>query len=101
MRSLSLLAAVVILACAGCGTMANLSGRQFALISRPGEVPVQPFGGVSRDVAWMKNATRLGDPVATAFFVADVPFSFVGDVVTLPQTIATSRRETKETEPDQ
>jgi hypothetical protein len=80
---------------AGCGTAANLV-RQ-----RPGAGGVSPFGGVRHDV-WCIRSAANGDPVLQSHpnfmsrrypqallmlaCAADLPFSFVGDVVTWPYT---------------
>jgi uncharacterized protein YceK len=57
----------------GCGTLANLDGREYPLMGMPGQIMPRPFGGVARDVKWM--------------FILDLPLSLIGDVVTLPKTI--------------
>jgi hypothetical protein len=84
---------------AGCGTAANLV-RQ-----RPGSGGVSPFGGVKEDMACFENAANgeLGyrnRPRSDAeqyprvalmlFCAADMPLSFLGDVVTLPYTVGYS-----------
>jgi uncharacterized protein YceK len=88
-----------ILPSAGCGTIANLV--------RPGpeEGGKSPFGGVRQDVACIKQATNgeLGyrthakseseqypQVVLMLVCAADLPFSFIGDVVTWPYTVAYS-----------
>jgi uncharacterized protein YceK len=77
---------------AGCGTVANLA--------RPGpEGGKDPFGGVKQDVGCIKQAETgelgTGTPpkpeqhpqVARMLLcAADLPFSFIGDVVTWPYT---------------
>jgi hypothetical protein len=67
----------------GCGTMANLDGSEYALLHIPHQEAPKPFGGVARDVRWIRSGS-LG-----IFCVADVPFSLVGDVVTLPKVLWT------------
>jgi uncharacterized protein YceK len=62
---------------AGCGTVANLADV------RPEDGGVSPFGGVRHDVACMQNRASC---CKTLFCAADLPFSFVGDVVTWPYT---------------
>lgn len=63
----------------GCGTMANMDGREQPLISFPDQVPPKPFGGVGRDLKWIASGN--------IFMVPDIPFSLVGDVVTLPKVL--------------
>ena len=87
----------------GCGTMVNLDGREWPYhfeLGQKGPVMPQPFGGVARDLKWMtfplwdekcanealaKKLTHFA--ATTIFWTMDVPFSLVGDVVTLPKTI--------------
>ncbi len=72
---LSMLACVVPLV-AGCGTMANMAGKRLPAIAPGGLYEPRPFGGVRNDIRWTWNGNLFG--------VFDLPFSFVGDVVTLP-----------------
>ena len=89
--------ALPFLAGSGCGTMANLDGRQLALISMPGVVEPQPFGGVARDAQWVVNAATgvpehpVGSILCSTVFVLDMPFSLVGDIVTLPKVFTAAR----------
>jgi hypothetical protein len=76
LRRLSVLAGLLFGA-AGCGTMANLDGRKLALIDLPHQEVPTPFGGVGRDVRWISSGG--------VFFVADIPLSLIGDIVTLPK----------------
>lgn len=84
-----------ILPIAGCGTVANL------VSSHPQGGGKSPFGGVRQDVSCMKKAEngelRLGThPKSQSerhprialklLCAADLPFSFIGDVVTWPYT---------------
>jgi uncharacterized protein YceK len=108
MMSSKLTLALMLTGLTGCGTMANLDGREYALISLPGQVKPRPFGGVARDAEWMlglrgrdtgaTDASRATPGVPSVrdtlaliaiegFFVVDLPFSLVGDIVTLPKTI--------------
>lgn len=88
-----------ILPVAGCGTAANLT-RQ-----KPGEGGVSPFGGVRQDVACIQKVANgeLGfrthpkseseqypQRALMLFYVADLPLSFIGDLVTWPYTVAYS-----------
>jgi uncharacterized protein YceK len=79
---------------AGCGTVANLA------TPGPEGGGKTPFGGVRQDVTCMKNAangesalgirepgSRQHTQVAPLLFAAaDLPLSFIGDVVTWPYT---------------
>lgn len=72
----------------GCGTMFNLSGHEPWLMGPAPMRPITPFGGIDNDVRVMKrgksaDAWESGPIVAG---VIDMPFSFFGDVVTLPWT---------------
>lgn len=99
-----LLPGLLVLPCfAGCGTMANLEGCQHVILSRPCQVKPRPFGGVANDLKWMLG-TREADAVSFSFqdfrpsnlvpalaiealYIADLPLSLIGDVITLPKTI--------------
>ena len=70
---------------AGCGTIANLDGRKLPLIDLPHQEAPKPFGGVGRDIRWMSSGA--------VFFAADIPFSLVGDIVTLPKVILATNEE--------
>lgn len=90
----------VLLAClplAGCGTVANLAN------SRPWDGGRTPFGGVRRDLAWVDGSANGDGACGTApkpecgpyrqvgltlLGAADLPLSFIGDVVTWPYTAA-------------
>lgn len=74
---------LVALVSCGCGTMANLDGRSRPLLDRINQEAPRPFGGVRKDFQWLKS---IKVP-ANLIFLADVPFSLVGDVVTLPRTL--------------
>jgi hypothetical protein len=89
MRPTAFLSLVAVLAAslaAGCGTFANLQGRENAGPGCGTEKP-RPFGGVSRDVRWSNEGYGV--------FLADVPLSLVGDLVTLPVVLLTSSEEDK------
>jgi hypothetical protein len=81
--AISALVAFAIFAGFGCGTMANMAGREQPLMSLPGQVPTKPFGGVGRDLKWIASGN--------IFLIPDIPFSLVGDVVTLPKVLRGSR----------
>ena len=74
---------VVLVAMAGCGTMANLDGRPLPTQGLSGQETTAPFGGVRRDMVWLKTAPA---PVNLKY-AADLPLSFIGDLVTLPKTV--------------
>jgi hypothetical protein len=67
----------------GCGTMANLDGRELPVQSPPGQALTTPFGGVRRDLIWAKTA----ESTTKLRYVADLPLSLIGDLVTLPKTV--------------
>lgn len=94
MKRASLAAALtlVILILSGCGTIANFGGKGWA--------NTRIYGGVLTDVKsaenWIdarpiSNESELqrdvGTVVGTGLIVLDVPFSAIGDTLTLPITI--------------
>lgn len=84
---------------AGCGTLANVDGRSYALIGPP-DREIRPFGGVANDLRWIReHAGRVVAPEYSAtipvsltvigfFGLIDLPLSLIGDFVTLPQILA-------------
>ena len=72
-----------VLTSCGCGTMANIEGRRLPPPSPPGQEVSRPFGGVRRDIEWVQSVKSPGNLV----YVADLPLSLVGDLVTLPKTV--------------
>jgi hypothetical protein len=74
----------------GCGTMANLDGRQLPPPSPTGQVVSTPFGGVRRDLEWAKST----ESPSNLRYVADLPLSLVGDLVTLPKTVIGTHSDT-------
>jgi hypothetical protein len=82
-RLIGYLALSVFVTCCGCGTMANIDGRRVPALSETGQEVARPFGGVRRDVEWIKAGTAPGN----LKYVADLPLSLVGDIVTLPTTV--------------
>jgi uncharacterized protein YceK len=96
-RALSVTLLLSILATGGCGTFTNLA--------RPGPEAggKSPFGGVSHDMACIRDASN-GEPDTRAhaqpesdqlhrgalvlLYAADLPLSFIGDVVTWPYVVA-------------
>lgn len=81
----------------GCGTMANLDGKEYPFISLPYIRQPEPFGGVANDARWAKEQIDMASTtdalcplhLATAVFfgAVDCPISAVADVVTLPGTL--------------
>jgi hypothetical protein len=69
--------------------MANLDGRPHPWLSQIGQEPPKPFGGVRKDVVWIKTTGIPGN----LLFVADLPVSLVGDLVTLPKTVTSGRAD--------
>ena len=63
-------------AISGCGTVMNIS-------SSTGNMPPKPFGGVAHDL----HAASQGDFMG----ILDIPGSFVGDVVTLPDVLVANK----------
>jgi len=70
------------------GTMFNVTGHEPWLMGPPPKRQIVPFGGVDNDIRWMARGIRPDEvnfaPIAAA--TIDLPFSFIGDVVTLPWT---------------
>jgi hypothetical protein len=77
------LALSALAASSGCGTMANLDGRPLPTPGLSGQEKTLPFGGVKRDMVWMKS----GQAPDKLKYAADLPLSFFGDIFTLPKTI--------------
>ena len=69
--------------------MANLEGRRLPPPSPPGQEVSTPFGGIRRDIDWVKSEKSPGNLV----YVADLPLSLVGDLVTLPKTVIGSQSD--------
>jgi hypothetical protein len=82
-RAIGYLALSVAITCCGCGTLANIDGRQLPALSETGHEVARPFGGIRRDLAWIKAGSAPGN----LKYVADLPLSLVGDIVTLPTTV--------------
>lgn len=90
-RAICLALWLSILPIAGCGTIANLA--------RPGiDGGKLPFGGVKQDVGSIQTgevgfrthpkstSVQPSQAALSLFCAADLPFSFIGDVVTWPYT---------------
>ena len=88
-------------AAAGCGTMMNLKDEPaptWAIDTGAPKTPAYPFGGVGRDLGFsmISFVCAIPSPVSALYgvaFLADVPLSVIGDVVTLP--IVLDRMATK------
>src|SRR5688572_4456626 len=86
----------------GCGTMANMSGKSVAMMG-PQDSEVRAFGGVANDIRWVGEQGRrvvtpddpwdalFGPALAVYFGLVDLPLSLVGDIVTLPSVVRSSR----------
>jgi hypothetical protein len=85
----ALLALLAISTSPGCGTMANLEGRPHPWPGQAGQDPPTAFGGVRKEVGWIKTTGFPG----SLMFVADLPASLVGDLVTLPKTVTSGRAD--------
>jgi len=87
MRQVAVIVIVTLLAAgSGCGTIANMHGETFIHMGGPFPCPTEPFGGVQQDVSGLRMPLGF-------MLLADLPFSFVGDIVTLPWTTGASRNE--------
>jgi len=69
--------------------MANLEGRPHPWPGQAGQDPPRVFGGIRKDVEWIKTTGIPGN----IMFVGDLPLSLVGDLVTLPQTVISGRAD--------
>jgi uncharacterized protein YceK len=83
MRSCLALTVPLLLGVSGCGTIANMQGQTVVSIGGPFPAPTIPFGGVVQDAKVMAGIPFLG-----LAMVADLPFSIVGDLATLPWATA-------------
>jgi len=63
--------------------MANIEGRRLPSPGPSGQEVSRPFGGVRRDIEWLHAEKTPGN----LKYVADLPLSLVGDLVTLPKTV--------------
>jgi hypothetical protein len=88
-RLVGLLALLAASASPGCGTMANLEGRPHPWPGQAGQDPPTAFGGVRKEVGWIKTTGFPGNMI----FVADLPASLVGDLVTLPKTVTSAEAD--------
>lgn len=76
-----LLFGCVLSSLAGCGTMANMQGKNLPALDAGGQYEPRPFGGVRNDLRWTYHGNGL------ILGIIDLPFSIVGDVVTLPKVL--------------
>lgn len=88
-----LIAGLTLLVNSGCGTNRNLAGQEFVVKTPAPQCATLPFGGVVNDLKPLVRSVAQF-PNDTAIFCAtvlliDLPFSMVGDVLTLP--VATYR----------
>jgi uncharacterized protein YceK len=96
---LALFAAVLL---SGCGTLANMQNRSVPAIGPP-DRETRTFGGVANDVRWVgEQISRVAAPeeswevpvglaMAGYFGLVDLPFSLVGDILTLPKVVRDAR----------
>jgi uncharacterized protein YceK len=83
-------AASVLFALTGCGTLTNLQEKPELLFTRdPDAPPKRIYGGVriSAEEGWKDLTGGWGLVPGTCRWVVDVPLSAVGDTLTLPVTI--------------
>ena|SRR5580765_5244284 len=76
---------------AGCGTCSNLEGKPDAFWSGPPNSVPSPFGGVGNDCIAIADFFEREDLwiwLLIPPLVCDLPFSLVGDAVTLPRVLA-------------
>jgi uncharacterized protein YceK len=66
----------------GCGTVKN------TVLTRPEEGGKIPFGGVREDMEGIKTSEQHSQAARPLLCAIDLPFSAIGDVVTLPYTWA-------------
>jgi len=88
----------------GCGTVRNVQGRSYPVLSAEDREP-HAFGGIANDVRWageqVRRVNRSEDvsdatsasALAGYFALIDLPLSAVGDVVTLPRIVWVSRQQ--------
>ena len=85
----------------GCGTLFNLNGKEPWVLGPPPERQTVPFGGIDNDVRWMTRGVPLmGAPLCVVAAAVDMPFSFVGDILTLPYTFLCAVTNTLELPPE-
>ncbi len=97
----------------GCGTMANMQGKEVAFIGYSHQYEPKPYGGMGNDLRWVgvqaRGIATLEDPAAIPFqFIfmlyfglVDLPLSFCGDTVTLYRVLNPKPKPTKSEEEKQ
>lgn len=92
----------VALLSAGCGTVQNLNPTKDVFVwgAGPGEQNItRVFGGVRVDLEGLSGLglqdeyAALGLVILAPFYVTDLPFSLVGDTITLPYTALHALRQ--------
>lgn len=78
---------VVLMSSLGCGTMANLEGKDLAFISLPGVRKPEVYGGVRNDVRW------------GSLFLLETPISLVADTLTIPAVLHQRKKWQEKKEP--
>jgi len=85
-------AACVLVCASGCGTLTNMDRG----LDVPGYPPHRRvFGGVLEDIEYLNQTEHWIEVIA----LADIPFSLVGDVFTLPWTLKAARMRKMSKEP--
>jgi uncharacterized protein YceK len=87
---------IVLLACVG---LAALSGGCGTLLNTtyftPDEGGERVYGGVRLDAEVIEDGYGQRSPLVIALFLADLPFTLIGDTVSLPYTVALAMRGAK------
>ena len=81
------LTALLGLGLGGCGTIQNLAAELHPNPLAGALVPSTPYGGVNKDLEYAAGSALGGGPFGVplaAVSLLDVPFSAVGDTLTLP-----------------
>ena len=82
-----IVAAALLCAANGCGTLANMKGREHLTFATGTDAdwaparPTLPFGGLANDVTFIKKSEY---PIQVVAGLLDMPFSLAADVLTLP-----------------
>ena len=111
----------LVICAAGCGTLANLEGKEYPLFSAGGQ-PTRVYGGIRKNIGWVANAVGLPestqthtdpkrnlasfaeDPVGVAcgipvfgyFLIVDPALSLIGDTVTLPLVLRQAHHDRRD-----
>jgi uncharacterized protein YceK len=89
MRMANILAAGVLILCAGCGT-ATVHSHNYA------EWPPHPYEGVQYDYHEFVIATSFQPYDTPSLLILDTPFSLIGDTLTLPYDLCKHSKEHSE-----